>query len=92
MLAWGSCLLSVDPGLLATRDHEPYSSAQLLVDISGDRNRDQTETRSNHGLLVDQTQDERIVLDQQVADHQITVSLSNQFLLEAIEYIYPHHF
>ena len=40
--------------------------------------------------LVDQTQDEGVVLDQQVADHQITVS--NQFLLEAIEYIYPHHF
>src|SRR3990172_3192839 len=43
--------------------------------------------------LIDQAQDDRIVLDQEVADDQIPVlDLEDEFLLEAVEHVNADHF
>src|SRR3970040_179157 len=43
--------------------------------------------------LIDQAQDDRIILDQEVTDDQVPVlHLENQFLLEAVEHVNADHF
>ena len=43
--------------------------------------------------LITQPQDDRVVLDQEVADNYVPVLLlDDEFLLEAVEHIDPHHF